>query len=145
MTVEVASAAILAEAFLREAGFVTIGTNDLTQYTLAMDRGHPRLSPRADALDPAVLHLVARTCAAARRYGLPAAVCGALAGDLAAVPLLLGLGVGELSVGAAQVPAVKARVREVSLDACRALAVRALEATTASEVRALLAEERGAR
>jgi phosphocarrier protein FPr len=138
MTVEVASAAILAEAFLADAAFVTIGTNDLTQFTLAMDRGHPRLSPRADALDPAVLHLVARTCAAARRRGIPAAVCGALAGDLAAVPLLLGLGVGELSVGAAQVPAVKARVRDVSLDACRALAVRALEATTAAEVRALL-------
>ena len=141
MTVEVASAAILAEAFLREAGFVTIGTNDLTQFTLAMDRGHPRLSHRADALDPAVLHLVARTAAAARRLGLPAAVCGALAGDVAAVPLLLGLGVGELSVGAAQVPSVKARVREVSLDACRSLALRALEATTAGEVRSLLAAE----
>lgn len=141
MTVEVASAAILAEAFLREAGFVTIGTNDLTQFTLAMDRGHPRLSHRADALDPAVLHLVARTAAAARRLGLPAAVCGALAGDVAAVPLLLGLGVGELSVGAAQVPSVKARVREVSLDACRSLALRALEATTAGEVRSLLATE----
>lgn len=139
MTVEVASAAILADAFLEEAGFVTVGTNDLTQFTLAMDRGHPRLSPRADALDPAVLHLVARTAGAARKRGIPAAVCGALAGDLAAVPLLLGLGVGELSVGTAQVPSVKARVRELSLDGCRALAVRALEATTAAEVRTLLA------
>ena len=144
MTVEVASAAILAEAFLRDAGFVTIGTNDLTQFTLAMDRSHPRLSPRADALDPAVLHLVARTAAAARRRGVPAAVCGALAGDLSAVPLLLGLGVGELSVGTAQVPSVKARVREVSLAECRALAVRALEATTAAEVRALLGGAEGA-
>lgn len=141
MTVEVASAAILADAFLRDAAFVTIGTNDLTQFTLAMDRGHPRLSPRADALDPAVLHLVARTAAAARKRGVPAAVCGALAGDLAAVPLLLGLGVGELSVGAAQVPSVKARVREATMESCRALAVRALEASTAAEVRALLAEE----
>jgi phosphoenolpyruvate-protein kinase (PTS system EI component) len=144
MTVEVASAAILAEAFLAEAAFVTIGTNDLTQFTLAMDRGHPRLSHRADALDPAVLHLVARTCAAASRYGIPAAVCGALAGDLSAVPLLLGLGVGELSVGAAQVPSVKARVREVSLEACRALGARALGASTAAEVRALLARTGGA-
>jgi phosphocarrier protein FPr len=144
MTVEVASAAILAEAFLREAGFVTIGTNDLTQFTLAMDRGHPRLSHRADALDPAVLHLIARTCAAARKVGIPSAVCGALAGDLTAVPLLLGLGVGELSVGAAQAPSVKARVREVSLDACRTLAVRALEATTAAEVRTLLGQAGGA-
>ena len=144
MTVEVASAAILADSFLRDAAFVTIGTNDLTQFTLAMDRGHPRLSPRADALDPAVLHLVARTAASAGKRGVPAAVCGALAGDLAAVPLLLGLGVGELSVGAAQVPSVKARVREVSMEACRALAVRALEATTAAEVRALLAGGAGA-
>lgn len=143
MTVEVASAAILADAFLREAGFATIGTNDLTQFTLAMDRGHPRLSPRADALDPAVLHLVARTAAAARKRGVPVAVCGALAGDLAAVPLLLGLGVGELSVGAAQVPSVKARVRELSLEECRFLAVGALEAGTAAEVRALLAAARG--
>ena len=141
MTVEVASAAILADAFLRDAGFVTIGTNDLTQFTLAMDRGHPRLSPRADALDPAVLHLVARTAAAARKRGVPAAVCGALAGDLAAVPLLLGLGVSELSVGPAQVPSVKARVREATMESCRALAVRALEASTAAEVRALLAGE----
>lgn len=144
MTVEVASAAILADAFLREAGFATIGTNDLTQFTLAMDRGHPRLSPRADALDPAVLHLVARTAAAGRKRGVPVAVCGALAGDLAAVPLLLGLGVGELSVGAAQVPSVKARVRELSLEECRFLAVGALEAGTAAEVRALLAAARGA-
>ena len=141
MTVEVASAAILSEAFLADAGFVTVGTNDLTQFTLAMDRGHPRLSPRADALDPAVLHLVARTAAAARKRGIPAAVCGALAGDPAAVPLLLGLGIGELSVGAAQVPSVKARVRELSLDACRALAVKALEATTAEEVHGLLSAQ----
>ncbi len=144
MTVEVASAAILAEAFLADASFVTLGTNDLTQFTLAMDRGHPRLSPRADALDPAVLFLVGRTAAAARKRGIPASVCGALAGDLAAVPLLLGLGVSELSVGAAQVPSVKARVRELSLDACRSLAVRALGATTAAEVRALLARAGGA-
>lgn len=72
------------------------------------------------------------------------AVCGALAGDLAAVPLLLGLGVGELSVGAAQVPSVKARVRELSLEECRSLAVGALEAGTAAEVRALLAASWGA-
>lgn len=145
MTVEVASAAILADAFLARASFVTIGTNDLTQFTLAMDRGHPRLSHRADALDPAVLHLVAGTAAAARKRGIPAAVCGALAGDVAAVPLLLGLGVGELSVGAAQVPSVKARVREVSMDDCRILAARALEAATAGEVRTLLAESGGPR
>jgi len=136
--VEVPSAALLADAFAREADFFSVGTNDLTQYTLAMDRGHPKLAPFVDGLDPAVLRLVAEAARAAAAHGRWIGVCGGIAGDLQAVPLLVGLGVGELSVSVPSIPAVKARVRELDLAECKALAARALAAATAAEVRALV-------
>lgn len=136
--VEVPSAALLAEAFAREADFFSVGTNDLTQYTLAMDRGHPRLAAAADALEPSVLRLVAEAARAARAHGRWIGVCGGVASDPRAVPLLVGLGVGELSVAVPAVAEVKARVRSLSLATCRDLASRALAATTAAEVRALV-------
>lgn len=141
--VETAAAALLAEHFAREADFLSIGTNDLTQYTLAMDRGNPRLAPQVDALHPAVLQLIHRTVQGAHAHGRWAGVCGALAGDPAAVPVLVGLGVDELSADIPLVPAVKARVRELSLDACRATAHEALAAEDGAQVRALVARRHG--
>ena len=112
--VETAAAALIAERFAREADFFSIGTNDLTQYTLAMDRTNPRLAPQVDALHPAVLRLIERTVAGARAHKRWVGICGALAGDAHAIPVLLGLGVDELSADVPLVPAVKARVRTLS-------------------------------
>lgn len=137
--IETASAALLAEHFARDADFFSVGTNDLTQYTLAMDRTNPRLAPQVDALHPAVLQLIRRTVAGAHAHGRWVGVCGALAGDLAAVPVLLGLGVSELSADVPIVPAVKARIRALSLAECRDTAREALAAGDAAEVRAIVA------
>ena len=141
--VETAAAALLAERFAAEADFFSIGTNDLTQYTLAMDRTHPRLAPQVDALHPAVLHLIERTVAGARAHNRPVAVCGALAGDPVAVPVLLGLGVTELSVSVPAIATVKARIRTLSIDKCRTTAQAAMAAGDAEEVRALVAQHHG--
>jgi phosphocarrier protein FPr len=146
--IEVPAAALLADAFAREADFFSIGTNDLTQYVLAMDRGHPKLASLVDGLEPAVLMLIARAARAGQAHGRWVGVCGGLAGDSQAVPILLGLGVSELSVSVPTIPTIKARVRGLDLGECRTLAERALAAGSAAEVRALLpdplADEDGA-
>jgi phosphocarrier protein FPr len=141
--VETAAAALMADRFAAEADFFSIGTNDLTQYTLAMDRTNPRLAPQVDALNPAVLMLIERTVAGAKRHGRWTGVCGALAGDPAAVPVLVGLGVHELSADVPLVPAVKARVRTLSLAECQETARLALEAEDGAEVRRIVAERHG--
>lgn len=137
--VETSSAALMADTFAKEADFFSIGTNDLTQYTLAMDRTNPRLASQVDALHPAVLRLIERTVAGARKHQRWVGVCGALAGDLQAVPVLIGLGVDELSVSVPIVPAVKARVRSLVLKECQETARQALDAADAAEVRAIVA------
>ena len=136
--IETPAAAMIAEHLVAEVDFLSIGSNDLTQYTLAMDRGHPQLAARADALHPAVLRLIGATVAAAA--GKPVAVCGRMAADPAAIPILIGLGVGELSVAPAAVPAVKQRVRSLDVDRCRALAARCLAMGSAGEVRAYIGQ-----
>ncbi len=136
--VEVPSVALTAPRFAAEADFFCLGTNDLAQYTLAMDRGHPKLAPQVDGLHPAVLALVRRATAAAAAAGRWAAVCGGIAADPQAVPLLIGLGVLELSVAVPALPAVKALVRTLSLEQCRALAEEALGEESAAAVRALV-------
>ena len=139
MMVEVPAAALSIDAFLPHLDFVSIGTNDLTQYTLAVERGNPAVAALADPLDPAVLRLVAEV---GRRAAGRAtvSVCGEVAADEAAIPVLLGLGVDELSVSASAVPAVKAAVRALDLGQCTALAERCLLAGSATEVRRLVAE-----
>lgn len=136
--VEVPSAAVMAEQFAREADFFSIGTNDLTQYTLAMDRGHPKLAPMADAMNPAVLAMIAHTCRGAHAHGKWVGVCGGIASDLQAVPILIGLGVDELSVSVPALPSIKAAVRRYSMDECKALADKALAADSAADTRALV-------
>jgi phosphoenolpyruvate-protein phosphotransferase len=138
--IEVPAAALIADQFAREADFFSIGTNDLTQYTLAMDRTNPRLAPQVDALHPSVLRLIERTVAGARTHGRWVGVCGALAGDLHAVPILVGLGVDELSADIPLVPAVKARVRTLSLAEAQATARLALEAGDGAQVRAIVTQ-----
>jgi phosphocarrier protein FPr/phosphocarrier protein len=138
--VEVPSAAIAAEVLAREVDFVSIGTNDLTQYTLAMDRAHPQLARQADALHPAVLRMIAMTVEGAHEHGKWVGVCGGLASDPLAVPLLTGLGVDELSVGVPAIAPVKAALGRWTLDACMDLATGALRLRTIGEVRSYLAE-----
>ncbi|MCP1659231.1 phosphoenolpyruvate--protein phosphotransferase [Neisseria perflava] len=135
--IEVPSAALIAEHLAKEVDFFSVGTNDLTQYTLAIDRGHPALSAEADGLHPSVLALIDRTVKAAHAHGKWVGVCGELAADSKAVPVLLGLGVDELSVSAASIPLVKAKVRTLNLIECRQMAQQALTCATAAEVRSL--------
>jgi phosphocarrier protein FPr len=136
--IEVPSAALLAEVFAREVDFFSIGTNDLTQYTMAMDRTHPTLAGQADGLHPAVLRLVDQTVRGAHAADKWVGVCGELAADPQAVPILVGLGVDELSVNVPAVPIVKAQVRALELAKAEALAAQALQCGTAAEVRALV-------
>lgn len=133
--VEIPAAALLADALAREVDFFSIGSNDLTQYTLAMDRGHPTLATQADGLHPAVLRLIERTVQGAHAAGKWVGLCGELGADPVAVPILVGLGLDELSVNVPAVPAVKARIRALSYEQARALAARALSCATAAEVR----------
>jgi phosphoenolpyruvate-protein phosphotransferase len=135
--IETPAAALMADRIAAEADFLSIGTNDLTQYTLAMDRGHPELASRLDALHPAVLRLIARTAGAAISHGRRVAVCGGLASDPTAAPILIGLGVHELSVVPSFIPQLKSLISSISLDTCRELARQALELETAEAVRAL--------
>jgi multiphosphoryl transfer protein len=135
--IETPASALLAESIAAEADFFSIGTNDLTQYTLAMDRGHPELAARLDALHPAVLRLIARTAEGAQPRKRMVAVCGGLASDPAAAPILIGLGVHELSAVPSVIPTLKAVVRRLTMSDCTSLARQALEQSSAEAVRAL--------
>ncbi len=136
--IEVPSAAVMAETLAREVDFFSIGTNDLTQYTLAMDRGHPLLARQADALHPAVLRMMAMTVEGARKHGRWVGVCGGIASDPLAVPVLVGLGISELSVDVRAVAPVKAALARITLPECQAIAAEVQTLTTTAEVRALL-------
>jgi phosphocarrier protein FPr len=135
--VEVPSAAILADLFAPHVDFFSIGTNDLTQYALAIDRQHPELAAEADSLHPAVLRLVAATVKGAATHGRWVGVCGGIAGDPFGACLLAGLGVNELSMTPRDVPTVKARLRGASFADLQRLAAEALACDTADRVRAL--------
>jgi phosphocarrier protein FPr len=134
--VETPSAALLAGCFAKEADFMSIGTNDLTQYTLAADRGNPNLAGIADGLEPSVLKLISSTVEGAQGSDCWVGVCGGLAGDLLAIPLLIGMGVTELSVSAPSIPSVKASVRGLRMEDCRRLARETLDMESAGQVRA---------
>ncbi len=135
--IEVPAAAIQADSLAEHCDFFSIGTNDLTQYTLAIDRQNPELAAEADSLHPAVLRLIAQTVAGAKAHGRWVGVCGGIAGDAFGAALLAGLGVQELSMTPRDIPAVKARLRGVEFSALKALAEKALRAATAADVRAL--------
>jgi phosphoenolpyruvate-protein phosphotransferase len=135
--VEVPSTVMMAEEFAQQVDFFSIGTNDLTQYTLAMDRVHPMLAKQADGLHPAVLRMIERTVKAAVAAGKWVGVCGGIAGDPRGAVILTGLGVSELSVAIPSIAAIKAQIRRLSLSQAQELARQALACRTAAEVRAL--------
>ncbi len=135
--VETPAAALLAARLAVKVDFFSIGTNDLVQYTLAAERGHPDLAAYADALQPAVLKLIRQTVRAAHRYGKPVAVCGELAADPAAIPVLVGLGIDELSLAPAAIGAAKAVIRGLSYAQAVNLARRLIAADRAAAARKL--------
>lgn len=134
--VEIPSAALCAAQFAAEVDFFSIGTNDLTQYTLAAERGNPRVAALNDALHPAVLNLIQRVVEAGHAQGKWVGVCGELAGDVLAIPLLAGLGIDELSVSAPSIPRVKQAIRALDFAALRAQVPALLALESASAVRA---------
>lgn len=135
--IEVPAAAVQAKALAAHADFFSIGTNDLTQYALAIDRQNPDLASEADSLHPAVLRLIAMTVEGAKAHDRWVGVCGGIAGDPFGAALLVGLGVSELSMTPRDIPAVKARIRASDKTALETLAKRALEMEGAAQVRAL--------
>ena len=134
--IEVPSAALKAAAFVPHVDFFSVGTNDLTQYALAAERGNQSVAELADGLDPGVLRLIAALCNDAGP--VPVSVCGELAADPLAVPVLLGLGVRSLSVVPPAVALVKQRVREVDLGDARRISCAGIGVRERSEVRALV-------
>jgi len=142
--VETPAAAMTADLLAAEADFLSIGTNDLTQYVLAMDRGNPAVAAGVDALHPAVLRMIGETCRLATTRGTWVGVCGGLASDPAALPILIGLGVTEISAVPGFVAEAKAIVRGMTIEAARAHAARALACTSAADVRALARQFGGA-
>lgn len=141
MMVEVPSAALMAEEFSREVDFFSIGTNDLIQYTLAADRSDPSVAKYYNASDPSVLFLVRRVLFAARDANLPVSVCGQMASDPKFVPLLLGMGLRQLSVTPHTVPTIKQLVRNVSIEECEELAQRVYQLDLARDIENFLRTE----
>ncbi|HTX73801.1 MAG TPA: phosphoenolpyruvate--protein phosphotransferase [Rectinemataceae bacterium] len=139
--IEIPSAAIASDLLAQRADFFSIGTNDLVQYTMAVDRGNERVAYLNEPYQPAVLRLIQRTIESGRDAGIPVAMCGEMAGDPIASVLLLGLGLEEFSMSSAAIPAVKRALRAVGLDEARSLSREALTRHTSSEVAAYLAEK----
>ncbi len=140
--IETPAAAILSDQLAAEADFLSIGTNDLSQYVLAMDRGNAALASRVDGCHPAVLRMISQVATGAARHQRWLGVCGGLASEPDAAPLLVGLGCHELSAVPRAVPAIKQVLGQWSMQECRLLAERALQLTSAEDVRRLLIEER---
>jgi phosphocarrier protein FPr len=133
--VEIPSTAILADRFGREVDFFSIGTNDLTQYSMAADRTNPKVAYLNDHCHPAVLRLIAQTTRAAHDAGIWVGVCGEMAGDADAIPLLVGIGIDELSMSPGLIPHAKCLIRRLTLARAEILVGSALVQDSAAEVR----------
>ena len=134
--IEVPAAAVSADILAEESDFFSIGTNDLVQYSLAVDRGNEKVHYLGDSHHPAVLRLIKRAIDAAHERGIKACVCGELAGDPAATAILLGLGLDEFSMNAPSIPRIKEIIRGTSLKSCKALAHEVMRGRTVADVRA---------
>ena len=138
--IETPASALIAEQLAKEAAFFSIGTNDLTQYTLAVARGNTKISVLYDGLHPAVLRLMKMTCDAGRKAGIDVGICGEMGGQLEATPLLVGMGFNEISISGKMLPAVKYSISRLNAKACRELLDKAIAANDADAVRKLLQE-----
>ena len=139
--VEVPAAAMIAEHLAREVDFFAIGTNDLTQYTLAVDRGNEQVSSLFRPFHPAVLRLVENVISTGDRFGIPVSLCGEMAADPLAVPVLVGLGLREFSMHPPALPVVRSLVRALTLREARRIAHKALSLATAQAVEEYLLEQ----
>ncbi|MBW2081031.1 MAG: phosphoenolpyruvate--protein phosphotransferase [Deltaproteobacteria bacterium] len=136
--IEVPSAVLLADVLAKEVDFFSIGTNDLIQYSLAIDRGNECVAHLYEPLHPGVLRMIYRTIEAAHEAGIEAAVCGEMAGEPMYLPVLIGMGLDELSMNALDIPKIKRMIRVSNQDQCSALVRNLLECSTAQEIRGLL-------
>lgn len=136
--IETPAAALIAPQLAKVADFFSIGTNDLTQYTLAVDRGNTKISNLYDSLHPAVLRLMKMTCDAAHEAKIDVGICGEMGGQLEAIKLLVGLGFDEISISGKQLPAVKYHLTQLNYAECRQLLEQAINCNNAQEVRDLL-------
>jgi phosphotransferase system enzyme I (PtsI) len=138
--IEMPSSAIIADVLAREVDFFSIGTNDLIQYTLAVDRVNEHVTYLYEPLHPSLLRLLDGVVRAGAAAGVPVSVCGEMAGDPAVVPVLIGLGLEELSMSSVAIPEIKALVRRMSHASARELVDRALRLATAHEITELVAD-----
>jgi phosphotransferase system enzyme I (PtsI) len=132
--IEVPSAAIVASMLAREVKFFSIGTNDLLQYLMAVDRGNERIAHLHDPSNPAVVRILKMVVDAAHEAGIWVGVCGELAGDIEFTPLLIGIGIDELSMAASLVPRVKKAIRSLDVQACREVVAHAISGERAAEI-----------
>jgi phosphotransferase system enzyme I (PtsI) len=139
--VETPSAAIMADRLARECSFLSIGSNDLTQYTLAVDRGNEHVAKLFDHLHPAVLYLIKKTIDAAHQQGIWVGMCGEFASDLLGMLVLLGMGVDEMSVSPGTIPEAKGIIRSIDGGVAAEIVAQALKLGTALEVQRLLRRE----
>jgi len=140
MMIEVPAAALMADALAREVDFFSIGTNDLAQYTLAVDRGNEGVADMYDACHPAVLRLIDMAVTAAHRYGKWVGLCGELGGEVQAAALLVGLGLDEISMSPVFIPPMKEAVNKLAYQEAREMGQRLLELSGPGEVRAALSK-----
>lgn len=141
--VEVPATALMAENFAPHVDFFSIGTNDLAQYTMAMDRGNPQLVKQLNNFNPALLKLIKMTNDAGVKYNIITAVCGAMASELKAIPLLIGLGIRELSTSMKSIPDVRALIRTLDSKKCISIAEKALKLSSSADIKALVSQEFG--
>lgn len=141
MMVEVPAVVVMLDKFLPEVAFLSIGTNDLIQYALAVDRGNTEVADRYQSSDPAILRMIDTTLKVARDTSVPVNVCGQMSGEIVYTMLLLGLGLRGLSVPPAVIPEIKKICRSVTISHCEAIARRALEMDSAREIGRFLREE----
>jgi phosphotransferase system enzyme I (PtsI) len=139
--IEVPSAAIIVDLIAKECEFLSIGTNDLVQYTLAVDRNNHALSSLYTPTNPSILRLIRLVVSEANHHGIPVAVCGEVAADPRFTPLLLGLGVHELSVASRYLPTIKNAIRNLSIVSAAKLADQALSLSSTAEIEQLLNQE----
>jgi phosphoenolpyruvate-protein phosphotransferase (PTS system enzyme I) len=142
--IEVPSAAIMADALAREVDFFSIGTNDLIQYTMAIDRGNRHVAYLYSPLHPAVLRLLKHVCQAGERHNVPVFMCGEMAGESIYVPILLGMGLKELSANPQAIPLIKNAVRMLNVEQARKFADQLLQQTTVQQIERMLDSTYGA-